>query len=72
MTSAAALIATWSEASALSSLLAATVTRQTMRCEMAETVESRARWGSLFHEVLHDVARRLDLGEATDGLGGEA
>ena len=42
MTSAAALIATWSEASALSSLLGATVTRQTMRCEMAETVESRA------------------------------
>ena len=71
MTSAAALIATWSEASALSSLLAATVTRQTMRCEMAETVESRAQ-GSLFHEVLHDVARRLNLGEATDGLGGEA
>ena len=71
MTSAAALIATWSEASALSSLLAATVRRQTMRCEMAETVESRAPC-SLFHEVLHDVARRLDLGEATDGLGGEA
>ena len=70
MTSAAALIATWSEASALSSLLGATVTRQTMRCELAETAESRGP--SLFHEVLHDVARRLDLGEATDGLGGEA